>query len=144
MRGSDTWARRRAAALAFGLLLGAGCSRPEAAVVIGPLSFAPGVVMHIPLTLAPDFIEGSLEVSLDGAPRAAAFARTASGAAAALAVSAGGPHLLVAQAHFLRGGSAVTFADSRRFTVPTAAPPVRCPAVRVAPFSGSGRAGTSP
>jgi hypothetical protein len=123
MRGSDTWARHRAAALAFGLLLGAGCSHPEAAVVIGPLSFAPGVVMRVPLTLAPDFIEGSLEVSLDGAPTAA-FARTASGASAALAVSAGGPHLLVAQAHFLRGGSAVTFADSRRFTVPTAAPPL--------------------
>jgi hypothetical protein len=124
MRGSDTWARRRTAALAFGLLLGAGCSRPEAAVVIGPLSFVPGAAVHVPLTLAPDFVEGSLEVSLDGAPTAATFARTAGGAAGELAVSAGGAHLLVAQARFLRGGSAVTFADSRQFSVPTAAPPL--------------------
>jgi len=125
MRGSDTWARRRTAALlAFGLLLWAGCSRPEAAVAIGPLSFAPGPVTHVPLLLAADFIEGSLEISLDGAPAGAAFTRTSGGAAGKLAVSAGGPHLLVAHARFLRGGSAVTFADSRRFTVPTATPPL--------------------
>jgi hypothetical protein len=79
---------------------------------------------HVPLLLAPDFIEGSLEVSLDGAPATQAFARTSGGAAADLAVAAGAPHLLVAHASFLRGGNEVTFADSRRFTVPTATPPL--------------------
>jgi hypothetical protein len=125
MRGSDTWTRRRTAALlAFGLLLWAGCSRPEAAVAIGPLSFAPGPVTHVPVLLAADFIQGSLDISIDGAPVGAAFTPTSGGAAGELAVSAGGPHLLVAHARFLRGGSAVTFADSRRFTVPTPTPPL--------------------
>jgi hypothetical protein len=124
MRGSDTWAgRRTAAVLTFGLLLAAGCSRPEAALVIGAPSFAPGPVTHVPLLLAPDFIEGSLEVSLDGASTQA-FARTSGGAAADLALSPGESHLLVAHARFLRSGNALTFDDSRRFTVPTATPPL--------------------
>ncbi|HTF33007.1 MAG TPA: hypothetical protein VK714_04810 [Myxococcota bacterium] len=136
MRASDTWARRRTAAaavLALSLFLGAGCSRPDAAVVIGPLSFSAGAVTHVPVLLAPDFIEGSLEVSLDGAPAAEEFARTSSGAAGDLAVTAGAAHLIVAHAQFLRGGNRVTFADSRRFTVPTAAPPL----LSSAPASGA-------
>jgi len=125
MHGGNTWARRRRAALfAVGLLLWAGCSRPDAAVVIGPLSFSPNDVTHVPLLLAPDFMEGSLEVSLDGIAATQAFVRTPTGAAANLAVAVGGPHLLIAHARFLRGGNAVAFADTRRFTVPTATPPL--------------------
>jgi hypothetical protein len=68
-------------------------------------------------------VEGSLEVSLDGASTQG-FARTQNGAAGDFALASGGSHLLVARAQFLRGGSAVTFADSRPFTVPTPTPPL--------------------
>jgi hypothetical protein len=103
-----------ASTLIFLLLTSAGCARVDAPVLVSDIILGAADVATIPVFLHPDFVEGSLEITLDG-QLLPGIARTLWGASTSTAVSGVGPHLVVATARFLRGGQEVTFSNSRSF-----------------------------
>jgi hypothetical protein len=106
------------------LLLGvAACNQPSKPVAIARVDFDAGLDAQVSIYLAPDYAAGSLSVTLDGQPVSGSFARTATGAAGAVAAgSPGSSHRLEVSASFARGGALQTYTDARSFATPVRAP----------------------
>lgn len=115
--------RLRVAVLSLLLLGVAACSDPARPVSVARIDFGAGAGASVSIQLARDYVDGSLEVRLDGQLVTGAFARTLTGAAGAVAAGDGGSaHELAVSALFPRSGSLQRFDDRRSFVTPVRTP----------------------
>ncbi len=107
--------------LALLLLSALACSPAPSPVEIAEPAFGDSVA-RFDIALAPDFVPGSLAVSIDGVPVTTSFTTTPWGASGRLVTAPGVGGMLEASARFLRDGVEETHRDVLRFSTPVPAP----------------------